>query len=131
MYDELVQQGPARYRQWAELRVEALNHALRGIPEDRVRYHMCFGSWHVPHMADAPLEAIVAADAESARRRLRDRGGERPARARMARVADGEAAAGQDSDSRRRDASHDDRRASAAGGRPDRAVRRGWSAGRT
>jgi 5-methyltetrahydropteroyltriglutamate--homocysteine methyltransferase len=59
MYDELMQQGPQRYRAWAELRVEALNHALRGIPEDRVRYHICFGSWHVPHMADAPLEAIV------------------------------------------------------------------------
>jgi 5-methyltetrahydropteroyltriglutamate--homocysteine methyltransferase len=59
MYDELMQQGPQRYRAWAELRVEALNHALRGIPEDRVRYHICFGSWHVPHMSDAPLEAIV------------------------------------------------------------------------
>jgi 5-methyltetrahydropteroyltriglutamate--homocysteine methyltransferase len=59
MYDDLMQYGPARYRQWAELRVEALNHALRGIPEDRVRYHVCFGSWHVPHMADAPLEAIA------------------------------------------------------------------------
>jgi 5-methyltetrahydropteroyltriglutamate--homocysteine methyltransferase len=59
MYDELVQHGQARYRQWAELRVEALNHALRGIPEDRVRYHVCFGSWHVPHVSDAPLEAIL------------------------------------------------------------------------
>jgi 5-methyltetrahydropteroyltriglutamate--homocysteine methyltransferase len=59
MYDELVQQGPERYVQWAELRIEALNHALRGIPEDRVRYHICFGSWHVPHVADAPLAAIV------------------------------------------------------------------------
>jgi 5-methyltetrahydropteroyltriglutamate--homocysteine methyltransferase len=59
MYDELVQHGQARYRQWAELRVEALNHALRGIPEDRIRYHVCFGSWHVPHMADAPLDAIA------------------------------------------------------------------------
>jgi 5-methyltetrahydropteroyltriglutamate--homocysteine methyltransferase len=59
MYDELVQQGAARYRDWAGLRIEALNHALRGIPEDRIRYHVCFGSWHVPHMADAPLEAIV------------------------------------------------------------------------
>jgi 5-methyltetrahydropteroyltriglutamate--homocysteine methyltransferase len=59
MYDELLQQGPERYRQWAELRVEALNHALRGIPEDRIRYHVCFGSWHVPHVADAPLEAVV------------------------------------------------------------------------
>jgi 5-methyltetrahydropteroyltriglutamate--homocysteine methyltransferase len=59
MYDELVQESPERYQRWAELRVEALNHALRGIPEDRIRYHVCFGSWHVPHMADAPLEAIV------------------------------------------------------------------------
>jgi len=59
MYDELVQQSPAHYRRWAEVRVEALNHALAGIPADRVRYHVCFGSWHVPHVADAPLEAIV------------------------------------------------------------------------
>jgi len=54
-----VSRSPGRYREWAELRVEALNHALRGIPEDRIRYHVCFGSWHVPHVADAPLEAIV------------------------------------------------------------------------
>ena len=59
MYDELAQHGVDRYRAWAELRVEALNHALRGIPEDRIRYHVCFGSWHVPHVADAPLDAIV------------------------------------------------------------------------
>jgi 5-methyltetrahydropteroyltriglutamate--homocysteine methyltransferase len=59
MYDELTQQSATRYRQWAELRIEALNHALRGIPEDRVRYHVCFGSWHVPHIADAPLAAIL------------------------------------------------------------------------
>jgi 5-methyltetrahydropteroyltriglutamate--homocysteine methyltransferase len=59
MYDSLVQQSPERYREWAELRIEALNHALRGIPEDRVRYHVCFGSWHVPHVADAPLSEIV------------------------------------------------------------------------
>jgi 5-methyltetrahydropteroyltriglutamate--homocysteine methyltransferase len=59
MYDYLVQQSPDRYREWAGLRVEALNHALDGIPEDRVRYHVCFGSWHVPHVADAPLSEIV------------------------------------------------------------------------
>jgi 5-methyltetrahydropteroyltriglutamate--homocysteine methyltransferase len=59
MYDHLVQQSPAKYREWANLRVEALNHALEGIPEDRVRYHVCFGSWHIPHTADAPLENIV------------------------------------------------------------------------
>jgi len=59
MYDHLLQSGPQHYRDWAELRVEALNHALEGIPEDRIRYHVCFGSWHVPHLADAPLEAII------------------------------------------------------------------------
>jgi 5-methyltetrahydropteroyltriglutamate--homocysteine methyltransferase len=59
MYDHLVQQSPEKYREWAELRIEALNHALEGIPEDRVRYHVCFGSWHVPHTADAPLENII------------------------------------------------------------------------
>ncbi len=59
MYDHLVQQSPERYREWAQLRVDALNHALRGIPEDRIRYHVCFGSWHVPHLADAPLEDIA------------------------------------------------------------------------
>jgi 5-methyltetrahydropteroyltriglutamate--homocysteine methyltransferase len=59
MYDHLVQSSPEKYRQWAELRVEALNHALSGIPEDRIRYHVCFGSWHVPHLADAPLDALI------------------------------------------------------------------------
>jgi 5-methyltetrahydropteroyltriglutamate--homocysteine methyltransferase len=59
MYDHLVQDGEDAYRRWAQLRVDALNHALAGIPEDRIRYHVCFGSWHVPHVADAPLEALV------------------------------------------------------------------------
>jgi 5-methyltetrahydropteroyltriglutamate--homocysteine methyltransferase len=59
MYDHLVEQGEDVYHRWAQLRVEALNHALEGIPSERVRYHVCFGSWHVPHVADAPLEALA------------------------------------------------------------------------
>jgi 5-methyltetrahydropteroyltriglutamate--homocysteine methyltransferase len=59
MYDELTQRGERAYFEWAELCVAALNHALRGIPEDRIRYHVCFGSWHAPHVSDAPLEALV------------------------------------------------------------------------
>ena len=59
MYDHLVSESPQRYREWAELRVDALNHALEGIPPDRIRYHVCFGSWHVPHVADAPLADII------------------------------------------------------------------------
>lgn len=58
-YDDLMAKSPETYRKWAELRIEALNHALRGIPEDRVRYHLCYGSWHAPHVSDAPLEEII------------------------------------------------------------------------
>jgi 5-methyltetrahydropteroyltriglutamate--homocysteine methyltransferase len=41
------------------LRIEAINHALRDIPEDRVRFHVCWGSWHGPHSTDIPLRDIV------------------------------------------------------------------------
>jgi 5-methyltetrahydropteroyltriglutamate--homocysteine methyltransferase len=41
------------------VRVEALNHALRNVPEDRVRYHFCWGSWHGPHAFDLPLGDLV------------------------------------------------------------------------
>jgi 5-methyltetrahydropteroyltriglutamate--homocysteine methyltransferase len=47
------------YRRWAELRVDALNHALKGIPEERIRYHICWGSWHGPHVYDPPLKDVV------------------------------------------------------------------------
>src|SRR5499426_460046 len=50
---------PEEYRRFAAVRVEALNHALAGLPEDRVRYHMCWGSWHGPHTTDAPLREII------------------------------------------------------------------------
>ena len=59
MYDHLNEQGPEVWDRWANLRVEALNHALSGIPQDRVRYHICYGSWHVPHATDAPLTALL------------------------------------------------------------------------
>jgi 5-methyltetrahydropteroyltriglutamate--homocysteine methyltransferase len=49
----------ADYRKFAALRIEALNHALRGLPEDRIRYHICWGSWHGPHSTDLPLANIV------------------------------------------------------------------------
>jgi 5-methyltetrahydropteroyltriglutamate--homocysteine methyltransferase len=49
----------AEYHQWARLRMEALNHALKGIPEDRVRYHICFGSQNVPHTQDPDLKDII------------------------------------------------------------------------
>jgi 5-methyltetrahydropteroyltriglutamate--homocysteine methyltransferase len=60
-YDSILSLGGsvADYRRWAELRVAALNHALTGIPEDRVRYHVCFGSWHGPHAYDPPLAEVI------------------------------------------------------------------------
>jgi 5-methyltetrahydropteroyltriglutamate--homocysteine methyltransferase len=47
------------FRAWCAMRVEALNHALRGIPADRVRYHICWGSWNAPHTTDVPLQHIA------------------------------------------------------------------------
>ena len=49
----------AGYRKWAAFQIEALNHALRGIPEDRIRYHICWGNWHGPHKTDVPLKDVV------------------------------------------------------------------------
>jgi len=48
------------YRRFSMLRVEALNHALRGLPQDRIRFHLCWGSWHGPHVTDIPMADIVA-----------------------------------------------------------------------
>ncbi len=47
------------YLKWAEMCIDALNHALRGIPEDRVRYHICWGSQNAPHTWDIPLKDII------------------------------------------------------------------------
>jgi 5-methyltetrahydropteroyltriglutamate--homocysteine methyltransferase len=60
-YDRLAAQGLSMqdYKRHCQMRVEALNHALRDIPEDRVRYHICWGSWHGPHSNDVPLKDIV------------------------------------------------------------------------
>ncbi len=47
------------YRTFTKLRIDALNHALRGLPEDGIRFHLCWGSWHGPHVTDIPLEHIA------------------------------------------------------------------------
>jgi 5-methyltetrahydropteroyltriglutamate--homocysteine methyltransferase len=49
----------ADYKKFSMLRVEALNHAIRGLPEDRIRFHLCWGSWHGPHTTDIPMRDIV------------------------------------------------------------------------
>jgi 5-methyltetrahydropteroyltriglutamate--homocysteine methyltransferase len=50
---------PEDYHRWASVRVDALNHALEGIPEDRVRYHICSSSGHGPHVHDPDLVEIL------------------------------------------------------------------------
>jgi 5-methyltetrahydropteroyltriglutamate--homocysteine methyltransferase len=47
------------YKKYAAVTIESLNHALEGLPEDRIRYHICWGSWHGPHTTDLPLKDIV------------------------------------------------------------------------
>jgi 5-methyltetrahydropteroyltriglutamate--homocysteine methyltransferase len=47
------------FKKFERARIEALNHALRGLPQERIRYHICWGSWHGPHTTDIPLQDIV------------------------------------------------------------------------
>ena len=54
-----MQMGLDAFRKYCEMRIEALNHALRGLPEDRIRYHLCWGSWHGPHAFDIELDKLV------------------------------------------------------------------------
>lgn len=54
-----IAMGLAAFRQRSAMRIEALNHALRNVPAERVRYHLCWGSWHGPHAYDVELKQVV------------------------------------------------------------------------
>jgi 5-methyltetrahydropteroyltriglutamate--homocysteine methyltransferase len=54
-----IRMGLGAYKRYCRVRVEALNHALRNVPEEQVRYHLCWGSWHGPHKHDIPLADLV------------------------------------------------------------------------
>jgi 5-methyltetrahydropteroyltriglutamate--homocysteine methyltransferase len=59
-YDRMVPPGSfADYRKWFGLQVDVLNEAIAGLPADRIRYHVCWGSWPGPHTSDVPLKDIV------------------------------------------------------------------------
>ena len=59
-YDRMVPPASfADYRRWLERQVEAINRATEGIPTERIRYHVCWGSWPGPHTTDVPLKNIV------------------------------------------------------------------------
>jgi 5-methyltetrahydropteroyltriglutamate--homocysteine methyltransferase len=60
MYDNIVDPGtPDDFGAWARLRIDALNHALDGIPAERCRYHICWGSFNSPHVGDVPFAEIA------------------------------------------------------------------------
>ncbi len=54
-----MQMGLDAFRKRCRVRVDALNHALANIPEEKVRYHLCWGSWHGPHAHDLELRHLV------------------------------------------------------------------------
>ena len=60
VYDLMVPPATlGEFRAWAQVRIDALNHALEAIPADRCRYHVCWGSWNGPHTNDVALADIV------------------------------------------------------------------------
>ncbi len=59
-YDRMVPPATfADYRKWLAGQVDIINHAIEGLPADRIRYHVCWGSWPGPHVSDVPLKDIV------------------------------------------------------------------------
>jgi 5-methyltetrahydropteroyltriglutamate--homocysteine methyltransferase len=59
-YDRMVPPGTfVDYKRWLEKQIEIMNHAIGDIPAERVRYHICWGSWPGPHVTDVPLRDIV------------------------------------------------------------------------
>ncbi len=54
-----VDMGKAKYKTYCMQRVEVLNHALQNVPEEQVRYHLCWGSWHGPHAHDIPMADMI------------------------------------------------------------------------
>jgi 5-methyltetrahydropteroyltriglutamate--homocysteine methyltransferase len=59
-YDRMVPPASFEdYRKWLALQVDVVNDAIAGLPADRIRYHVCWGSWPGPHTTDVPLKDIV------------------------------------------------------------------------
>ena len=71
------------YKKFTMGLVEAINHAIRGLPPDRIRFHLCWGSWHGPHMTDIPMRDIVDVMLADQRTGLFVRGRQRASRTRM------------------------------------------------
>jgi 5-methyltetrahydropteroyltriglutamate--homocysteine methyltransferase len=58
-FHDMVVHSGRDYRTFVQMNIEATNHALRGIPPEQVRYHLCWGSWPGPHTTDVPLREVI------------------------------------------------------------------------
>ena len=108
---------------YAERCVDLTNYALSGIPEDKVRYHVCWGSWNAPHTTDPPLRTLVRSDPEGEGAGLFAGKRQPAARARMDGVEGCQAAGRQDPHSRHRHPFDQRRRTSRTGGVADQEFR--------
>jgi len=60
LWDEFVPEPSVdAYKRFIMLRIDALNQSIQGLPEDRIRFHLCWGSWHGPHVTDLPMRDLV------------------------------------------------------------------------
>ena len=128
-WDQIVPEPSVEaYQRFTKTRIEALNHAIRGLPPERIRFHLCWGSWHGPHVTDIAMADIVelmlevdasaySFEAANARHEHEWRIWE-----------DVRACAWQDDPAGRRHALDERRRASRARRRADRTLRRGGRA---
>ena len=58
-WDGMNEASLPEYRRWAQKRVELINHALRGLPAERIRFHTCYGVNFGPRMSDLQLEHVI------------------------------------------------------------------------
>ena len=47
------------YRRYTKMQIDAVNHAIKGLPSDKIRFHLCWGSWHGPHTTDIPMKHLI------------------------------------------------------------------------
>jgi 5-methyltetrahydropteroyltriglutamate--homocysteine methyltransferase len=47
------------YRRYTRMQIDALNHSIKGLPPSKIRFHLCWGSWHGPHTTDIPMKHLV------------------------------------------------------------------------
>ena len=87
-WDQIVPEPSVEdYQRFTMVRVEALNHAIRDLPPDRIRFHLCWGSWHGPHVTDIPMADIVDVMLQINAGRVLVRGRQRAPRARVEGLA--------------------------------------------